>query len=103
MKHEESRIQYEIVKYFQSVGIFVCSIPNEGSTDARRTMMLVSMGLRTGASDLIVILQNRVIFLEVKTAIGKQSPAQLNFQQKVTALGHEYKIVRSLEDAKRII
>ena len=61
-------------------------------------MRLKTMGLRSGASDLVVVLPGRVMFVEVKTPTGKQSPAQVKFQQTVEALGHEYIVVRSVEE-----
>jgi hypothetical protein len=52
---------------------------------------------------LIVIKNNEVLFVEVKTEIGKQSPKQKKFQKKVEDLGFEYYLVRNLEDFKKVI
>jgi hypothetical protein len=65
----------------------------------KQAMRLKSMGLRAGASDLLVVLKNKVIFLEVKTPTGRQSEAQKIFQKIVESLGHEYYIVRSVDEA----
>jgi hypothetical protein len=61
------------------------------------------MGLRPGASDLVLVLKNRVIFMEVKTTDGKQSPAQERFEARVKELGHEYVVVRNLYDVEKSI
>jgi hypothetical protein len=53
-----------------------------------------------GVSDLIMIEPSRVIFIEVKTPIGKQSENQIKFQKKVELLGFEYWLVRSLDEFK---
>jgi hypothetical protein len=49
---------------------------------------------------LIIVQPNRVIFLELKDTNGRQSNEQKSFQEKVTALGFEYWLIRSLEEFK---
>jgi hypothetical protein len=39
-----------------------------------------------------------VLWLETKTAKGKQSPLQRSFQLQVEEYGHRYAIIRSLDD-----
>ena len=60
-------------------------------------------GLLSGVSDLIVVEKNRLLFVEVKTAIGRQSGKQKKFEENVKSLGYKYYLVRSLEDFKKII
>lgn len=55
-------------------------------------------GVLAGFSDLIVIAQGNVLFIEVKTKDGKQSDLQIKFQSNVERLGFQYSICRSLED-----
>jgi len=45
----------------------------------------------------------RCIALEVKSSIGKQSPAQKEWQNKFEKFGGEYYIVRSVEEVMNII
>lgn len=101
----EDRIQYEIFMWLQEQGIYAFSVPNEGAGKGQiiRMMKLKSMGLRAGVSDLIVILSGKVVFLEVKTEKGKQSEAQKRFEEKVKSLGHEYFIVRSINEVKEAL
>lgn len=97
----EGRIQYEVVQWLQSEGIFFFSVPNEGAGGNVRMMTkLVSMGLRAGASDLVIVLQGRVIFLELKDDEGVQSKLQKVFQDRVEGLGHTYWLCRSLDEVK---
>lgn len=104
MKHEEGRIQYEICQWLQAKGIYFFSIPNEATgRTALQQSRLVAMGLRAGVSDLVVVLPGRVVFLEVKAPDGKQSPKQKMFEDKVTGFGHDYFIVRSVEDVSKIL
>lgn len=42
-------------------------------------------------------------WLEVKTAIGKQSDLQKSFQAQVEREGHRYGVVRSIEDVEALL
>ena len=122
----EARIQQEIVIYFNNnyclkhhkprCSIF--SVPNEGVMQLGNILRmrfkqinfediikkilfgLISTGLKKGVSDLIVLMPKRVIFVEVKTPTGIQSPDQKDFESLVKNLGFEYYLVRSLQDFK---
>lgn len=122
----ESRIQQEIVIYFNNnyclkhhkprCSIF--SVPNEGVMQLGNILRmrfkqinfediikkilfgLISTGLKKGVSDLIVLMPKRVIFVEVKTPTGSQSPDQKEFESLVKNLGFEYYLIRSLQDFK---
>jgi hypothetical protein len=63
-------------------------------------MKMKATGLVAGVSDLIIVQPDRVIFLELKDTNGRQSNEQKSFQEKVTALGFEYWLIRSLEEFK---
>lgn len=86
LKHHKPRIE------------FVC-IPNELSRGNAKARM---MGIRQGASDAFLILPNKVVFIEFKTPIGKQSANQIDFEQSVKDKGHEYHIVRTVEQFKTL-
>ena len=43
------------------------------------------------------------LWLEVKSATGKQSPVQKSFQHQVEEEGHVYRLVRSIEDVKSVL
>lgn len=105
MKHEEAKIQSEIVKAFQSAGIFIFSVPNEAAAgNAVRQGQLITMGLKPGVSDLVAFIPGRgVVFIEVKTATGKQSPAQVRFQERCKDFGVSYCLVRSAAEAIALI
>ena len=104
-KITEERIQYDIVNWFSNTyclkfhnpRCFIFSVPNDTS-DVRELMRKKSTGLKAGVSDLIVLLPEKVLFIEVKTETGTQSEKQLEFQSLVESLGFEYILVRSLSD-----
>uniref|UniRef100_A0A6H2A2Z6 Putative VRR-NUC domain-containing protein n=1 Tax=viral metagenome TaxID=1070528 RepID=A0A6H2A2Z6_9ZZZZ len=43
-----------------------------------------------------------VIFIEVKSTTGKQSPEQVDFENMAIGLGCKYALVRSIEDLERL-
>jgi len=105
---KEDVIQAEIYKWYNNnfclkshdPQCIIFSVPNGGTRDKREAMLLKATGVVAGVSDLIIIKPNEVIFVEVKTEIGKQSDKQKQFQQTVETLGFKYLLVRSLEDFK---
>jgi len=102
----ENKIQQEIVKFFRSnfygKGI-IFSVPNERKGGYMAMKDLLLTGLLSGVSDLVVILQGRVLFVEVKNSIGRQSDKQKRFEKQVSELGYKYYLVRSLEEFKSIL
>lgn len=101
----EAKIQQEIVQFFRTnyyqKGI-IFSVPNERSGYAQMKVLL-NTGLLSGVSDLIVVLEGKVIFVEVKNYKGTQSAKQKKFQSNVESLGHKYYLVRTLDDFKNIL
>jgi len=96
----ESKIQHEIVKALRKTGALVFSVPNElAKSNAVAMGQAVAMGLWAGVSDLVVVLPGKVIFLEVKTESGKQSPKQIEFERRVKEMGHNYHVVRSVQES----
>ena len=51
-----------------------------------------------GSPDLVLVIKGKYIGVEVKTKIGRQSPAQLVFQKALEASGGIYLLVRSLDE-----
>lgn len=99
-RHEESGIQQSCVRWFRYAfpQYVILSIPNGGSRNVIEAANLKKEGALAGASDLMVIAERRVLFVEMKTAKGRQQDSQKAFQKRVEALGHRYVICRSLDD-----
>jgi hypothetical protein len=104
LKPEET-IQADIVKTLRRANILVFSIPNEAAgrintkAGLSKIAKLKATGLLPGAADLVVVLPNKVFFLETKTKKGRQSDNQKAFQSRVEELGYTYAVVRSLDEA----
>ena len=81
----------------------IFSIPNGGTRNVREAMTLKATGLLPGASDLIVILPSgKLLFIELKMFKGIQSNEQKDFECRVSSLGYEYHLIRSLEQFKQL-
>ena len=103
MKHPEHDIQTDIIQYLRLNRIFVFSVPNGGLRNLKTAAFLKKEGATAGVSDLIVLLRGEAIFVEVKTAKGRQTPEQKKFQEAVELLGFRYLLWRSLDDAIKFV
>lgn len=109
MLKTENRIQQEIFMYFNNTFCtakneprsIIFSVPND-SKDLKEQLRKKATGLMAGVSDLIVIHNGKVLFVECKDDKGRQSDKQKHFQELVEAQGFKYYIVRSLEEFKEI-
>ncbi len=106
-KVTEAMVQRSIVEYLRLRNILFFSVLNElagGGKQAKvRMKRAIGMGLLAGVSDLVVVLENAVIFMEVKSESGRQSKNQKWFQSVVEHLGHTYIIVRNVADVERAL
>jgi hypothetical protein len=74
-------------------------VTEAGPRGAKRQAILVGMGVHPGFSDLVILCDRRVLFLELKSVKGRLSPAQAEFRDAVLAQGFGWALVRSLDDA----
>ena len=63
--------------------------------------VLQGLGAYKGIPDLIAVRDGRVIFIELKTARGRQSDYQKKFQADLEAAGGEYVLCRGIEDLQK--
>lgn len=87
---KESEIQAQIKQYLQWRGWYVVKIHQ-------------SLGSHKGIADLYAIKGGRSVWIEVKTAKGKQSEHQREFEREITSHGGEYVVARGLEDVQNIV
>jgi len=81
----ETMILQQIRDYLRTLGWFVVRHQQ-------------GLGCHKGLSDLTVVKDGRTIWLEVKTAKGKQSEYQQKFQADIEEHGGKYVIARSVDD-----
>ena len=88
---------------FQNPQYCIFSVPNGGLRTKTEAKILKQTGLKAGVSDLIIVLNSKVLFCELKTEIGTQSDEQKEFEKIVTLLNHKYYLIRTLEQFKEMI
>ena len=103
---EEHRIQRSCVRWFnlkhQSLKGRLFAVPNGGKRDALTGAKLKAEGVVAGVADLILLAPNRfygALLIEMKTASGRQSTSQKEWERIVTDKGeYKYVVCHSLED-----
>lgn len=111
---KESIIQEQIVNYLSSIsaacGFVFFSVPNEGLVQLAKSLkvqdrltfalvaILKKMGMRPGASDLVLGWHGKMYCLEVKNESGEQSTDQLLFEAWCLRAGVPYVVVRGVDD-----
>jgi hypothetical protein len=102
----ETPIHIAIVDYLRLVlpGALVFHPANGGKRNVREAVALKRMGVLAGVPDLVIITQEgRLAFLEVKDAKGVMSAPQKAFGSALDAAGVPWAVVRSVDDARRVL
>lgn len=104
-KHDEYKLQVEVVKHLRANGWVVISIPNERNLGVSDALRMRASGLTKGAPDLIAFKPSPKPYhtaehwwFELKTDKGKRSPEQECMESLAGFLGINYKVIRKLED-----
>ncbi len=84
-KITETDIRRQVTDYLRIKGWFVFYV-------------LQGLGAYRGIPDLIAVKNGRVLFIELKSARGRQSDHQKKFQADLEAAGGEYILCRGVED-----
>ena len=59
---------------------------------------------RPGSPDFFIFLKDgKCLHLEVKNETGRQNVRQLDYEMKISNLGHRYCVVRSLEEVEQLL
>lgn len=102
MKHVESYIQKQCVKWFRlqyrHLYPLLFSVPNGGQRDIRVAQSMKAEGIVAGVSDMIFLYPSHgfhALCIEFKTEHGRQSEAQVEFEKAVTVQGYKYVLVRN--------
>lgn len=85
LKILEKNIRKQVIDYLKIKGYFVF-------------YNLAGLGAYPGISDLVACKDDRVWFIEIKTAKGKQSDHQKAFETNLKKAGCNYLLVRGIED-----
>lgn len=105
----ENQLQQSIYLWYQNTYVIndkrcmILSIPNGGLRDKMTAITLKATGLYKGAADLLVVFRGWVGFVELKTEVGIQSPAQRLFEAHCIEAGIPYRLVRTLAEFQQLI
>ena len=99
-RHLEGDIQEACVTWFRYAypTYLIFAIPNGGTRNAREAAQIKREGALAGVADLIIVADNAVLFIEMKTKKNKQQESQKRFQEAVERLGHRYVVCHSLQE-----
>lgn len=75
----------------------VIPVPNELA--AKRKDVIIC----EGCSDLILALENKTIYCELKVGYNSQQDNQIDFEKRIKKLGHEYHVIKSLRSFIQLI
>jgi len=103
-EHDLQAQALEYIRLKARPGIFAFAIPNAAKRSLRTAARLKREGMMSGVADVCVLLDNgRTGWLEFKTAKGRQSVAQQNFEARCLNLAHQYELCRDLDDVIAVL
>lgn len=103
-KQIESGIQRDIVHFIRAVlpGAVVMAIPNGSQRTSTGRPANAVPGFLPGAPDLVIALPGgAVLWMEVKSPIGRVSENQILVHGLLNAAGHTCVVVRSIDDVRQ--
>ena len=109
MSYIESKIQQSCVQWFRLAyrepKYLIFAVPNGGRRGKIEAGIMKGEGVRAGVADLVVMTDNKLFFVEMKTEAksSRQTDTQKEFEQIVSNLGFNYYICRSFDEFKTII
>jgi hypothetical protein len=98
----EHEIHKAVVKYLDTCGrkdILWFHPENARKCTPRQGAMRKAIGVKAGVPDFVLIIDGDPVFLELKSAKGKPSEAQLAFFKTASDCGCQYFIAKSLDEA----
>ena len=105
MNQEEHNIQSACVRWFNlqwpEYRGLLFAVPNGGARSKATAGKLKAEGVVPGVADLILLvpkLWHHALCIEMKTAKGRQSHEQKEWQAKVEAHGYKYAVCHSLDE-----
>jgi len=110
----EDEIQHQIYIWFNNTycldfpkgnlnRCIIYAIPNGGSRNILEAKKFKNTGVLSGVYDLVVIIPNKVIFVELKAPDGRLSDNQKDFKKRVEQLGFMCTECWSFEEFKVMI
>jgi hypothetical protein len=101
----EDALQYACIQALNNrKEVFAFHIQNEGKRSPQQASRAIALGLRAGIPDLCLLCSDgRTRWIELKTDSGKLSTAQMRFRDLCNEWGHDWALVRSVEELHAIL
>ena len=110
MRHIEDALQIACVSWFslqyRQYARLLHHSPNGGKRNAKEAARFKAMGVRAGYPDLALHIARsgyNGLFIELKTATGRQTDLQKCYQIALEEQVYRYEVVRSLEQFQNLI
>jgi hypothetical protein len=104
--HPEEQIQRAVVQHLRirgAVGLVFTHPANGGYRTAIEAAIFKGMGVRAGASDLLLWHDGKAFALELKAEGGRVSPTQKQFLEDMSGAGAHVDIVYGLDEALAVL
>lgn len=99
MKSYEMELSKQIVMLLRLKGFFFFHPASEGKRTIWEQIQFKANGGIAGVSDLVIVMNNEIIFVELKRPGGIHSKSQKEFEREVESRGHKYYIWNKIDDA----
>jgi hypothetical protein len=101
----EAMIQCQILDYLAACHIFAMRMNSGTQVIKEGAHRRVIRMHEPGTADILAFppLWHKPLWIEVKSATGKQTPVQKSFQRQVEDEGHKYVICRSISDVEEAL
>ena len=116
MRHLESKLQSECVKWFRlqypKLALNLFAIPNGGARDVITGAILKREGVTAGVADLFLAVPRYKIggeefcgglFIEMKAGKGRLTPGQVAFREALEPHGYKFVVAYSWHEAAQAI
>lgn len=110
MRQIESNLQRACVTWFRfkypKLEPLFFAVPNGGWRNAITGARMKAEGVRRGVADLVLLIPRHgysSLCIEMKTAKGRQSESQRQFQAAAEAYGNKYVVCRSFDEFRKEI
>lgn len=104
MKFEESTLQKNCIAWFRMqysyLSKMIFAVPNGGRRNAREAAIMKAEGVTAGVADVLLLVSrngHNCLCIEFKTAKGRQTELQREWQKHAEFHGNKYIVVRSFE------
>jgi len=94
-------IQYAWNQHPETRGLIYANYNNP--KNAGHGAHLKAIGLIPGVADITILWQGKAYFVELKAEGGRQSKAQIEWQDLVNANGFEYNLINTFETWQKLL